>query len=61
MLVAELVVMLLDVVTLYYKDNGTIALAKESRSHQISKHIEQQNTRLPQVEIHRDVECKLYM
>ena len=31
--VAELVVIPSDVLTLYYKDNGTIALAKELRSH----------------------------
>ena len=29
-----------DVIPLYYDNNGTIALAKESRSHQKSKHIE---------------------
>ena len=40
MLVAELVVIPSDIVTLYYKDNGTIALAKEPRFHQIFKHIE---------------------
>ena len=61
MLVAELVVMPSDAVTLYCKDNGTIALAKEPRSRQISKHIEQQNTQLPQVEIYRDAESKLYI
>ena len=44
MLVAELVVISLDIVTLYYKDNGTIVLTKEPRYHQISKYIEQQNT-----------------
>ena len=44
MLVAELVVIVSDAVTLYYKNNDTIALTKEPRSHQISKHIEQQNT-----------------
>ena len=43
MLVAELVVILSDVVTLYCKDNSTIALAKELRSHQISEHIKQQD------------------
>ena len=41
MLVAELVVIPSDIVTLYCKDNSTIAFAKEPRSHQISKHIEQ--------------------
>ena len=50
MLVADLVVMPSDAMPLYCKDNGTIAFAKELRSHQISKHIEQQNTRLSQVE-----------
>ena len=44
MLIAKLDVMLLDAMILYCKDNDTIALAKESRSYQISKHIEQQNT-----------------
>ena len=44
MLVAELIVIPSNAVALYCKDNGTIALAKEPRSHQISKHIEQQNT-----------------
>ena len=29
-----------DAITLYCDNNGTIALAKESRSHQKSKHIE---------------------
>ena len=61
MLVVELDVLPLDVMTLYCKDNGTIVLAKELRSHQISKHIEQQNTRLPQVEIHRGEESKLHI
>ena len=61
MLVIKLDVMPSNTMTLYYKDNGTIALAKESRSHQISKYIDQQNMRLPQVEIHRDAESKLYM
>ena len=41
MLVAELDVVLSDAVTLYCKDNDIIALAKEPRSHQISKYIEQ--------------------
>ena len=50
-----------DVVILYCKDNGTIALTKEPRSHQIFKHIEQQNMRLLQVEIYRDAESKLHM
>ena len=61
MLVAELVVISLDAVTLYCKDKGIIVLAKELRSHQISKHIEQQNMRLPRVEIHRGARSKLYM
>ena len=61
MLVAELIVIPSDVVTLYCKDNDTIAFAKEPKSHQISKHIEQQNMRLPRVEIHSDVEHKLHM
>ena len=60
-LVTELIVMPLDVVTLYCKDNGTIAFAKEPRSHQIFQHKEQQNMRLPQVEIHRGVESELHM
>ena len=29
-----------DVVSLYYDNNGAVALAKEPRSHQKSKHIE---------------------
>ena len=33
-------VMPLDAIPLYYNNNGTIALAKEPRSHQKSKHIE---------------------
>ena len=61
MLVIKLDVMPSNTMTLYYKDNGTIALAKELRSHPISKHIEQQNTRLPQVEIHRGAESKLHI
>ena len=61
MLVVELNIMPSDSMTLYYKDNGTIALAKEPRSHQISKHIEQQNMQIPQVEIHKGAESKLYM
>ena len=39
MLVIELDVIPSVAMTLYYKDNSTIALAKEPRSHQISKHI----------------------
>ena len=61
MLVVKLDVIPSDAMTLYYKDNDTIALAKESRSQQISKHIEQQKMRLPQVEIYRGAESKLYM
>ena len=61
MLVAELDVAPSDVMTLCYKDNGTIALAKELKSHQISKHMGQQNTRLLQVEIHRGMESKHHM
>ena len=38
--IMELDVMPSDVTVLYYKNNGAIALAKESRSHQKSKHIE---------------------
>ena len=60
-LVIELDVIPLNIMILYCKDNGTIALAKEPKSHQISKHIEQQNMQLSQVEIHRDAESKLYM
>ena len=37
---AELGVMSSDAIPLYYDNNGTIALAKEPRSHQKSKHIE---------------------
>ena len=37
---AEIGVMPSDAISLYYDNNGTIALAKESRSHQKSKHIE---------------------
>ena len=37
---AELGVMSSDVIPLYYDNNGAIALAKEPRSHQKSKHIE---------------------
>ena len=33
-------VMSSDAIPFYYDNNGTIALAKESRSHQKSKHIE---------------------
>ena len=61
MLVTKLVVIPSDAVTLYCKDNDTIALAKEPRSHQISKYIEQQNMRLPRVEIYRGAESKLHM
>ena len=61
MLVAELDIMPSDIMTQYCKDNGTIVLAKEPRSYQISNHIEQQNTQLSQVEIYRGVESKLYM
>ena len=35
----EIGVMPLDAIPLYYNNNGTIALAKEPRSHQKSKHI----------------------
>ena len=38
---AELGVMSSDAIPLYCDNNGTIALAKEPRSHQKSKHIEQ--------------------
>ena len=61
MLVVELIVMPPDAMTLYCKDNGTIVLAKEPRSHQISKHIEQQNTRLPRVKIYRGAKSKHHM
>ena len=37
---AELGVMSSNAIPLYYDNNGTIALAKEPRSHQKSKHIE---------------------
>ena len=37
---AELGVMSSDAIPLYYDNNGAIALAKEPRSHQKSKHIE---------------------
>ena len=39
-LIAELDVMSLDVVPLFYNNNDVIALAKKLRSHQKSKHIE---------------------
>ena len=61
MLITELVVIPSNAVTLYCKDNSTIAFSKELRSHQISNHIEQQNMRQPQVEIYRGAESKLYM
>ena len=38
--VVELGVMPSDVIVLHYDNNSTIALAKEPRSHQKSKHIE---------------------
>ena len=38
--IAELGVILLDAIALYYDNNDAIALAKEPRSHQKSKHIE---------------------
>ena len=38
--ITELGVMSLDVIPLYCDNNGAIALAKEPRSHQKSKHIE---------------------
>ena len=38
--IVELRVMSSDAISLYYDNNGTIALAKEPRSHQKSKHIE---------------------
>ena len=38
--IAELGVMSSDAIPLYCDNNGTIALAKEPRSHQKSKHIE---------------------
>ena len=44
MLVAELNIIPLDAMTMYYKDNGTKAFAKEPRSHQKSKHMEQRYT-----------------
>ena len=40
--IAELGVMPSNVITLHYNNNGTIALAKELRSHQKSKYIERQ-------------------
>ena len=40
--IAELGVMPSDAIALYYDNNGAIALAKELRSHQKSKHIEWQ-------------------
>ena len=61
MLIIELVVISSDAVILYCKNNGTIVFAKELRSHQISKHIEQQNMRLSRVEIYRGAESKLHM
>ena len=38
--IAELGVMTSDAIALYYDNNDTIALIKERRSHQKSKHIE---------------------
>ena len=38
--ITEMDVMSSDVIPLYYNNNGVIALAKESRSHQKSKYIE---------------------
>ena len=38
--IVELGVMSSDAIPLYYDNNGAIALAKEPRSHQKSKHIE---------------------
>ena len=40
--IVELGVMPLDAITLYYENNGAIALARKLRSHQKSKHIEWQ-------------------
>ena len=60
MLVAELDVMPSDIMTQYCKDNGTIVLAKEPRSHQKSKHIEQHYMRLSQKETCRGVKNRLH-
>ena len=38
--IVEFEIMPLDAIPLYHDNNGVIALAKESRSHQKSKHIE---------------------
>ena len=38
--IVELDVMPSDAITLYYDNNGAIAIAKKPRSHQKSKHIE---------------------
>ena len=40
--IVELGVMILDTISLYCNNNGAIALAKEPKSHQKSKHIERQ-------------------
>ena len=56
MLVAELNVIPLDAMIIYYKDNSTIAFAEEPRSHQKFKHIEQRYMQFSQVEIHRGAE-----
>ena len=53
MLVAELDVIPSDVMALYCKDNDAIALAKEPRSHQKSKHIEWQYMQLSRVKIYK--------
>ena len=48
MIVADLDVIPLDAMTMYYKDNIAIAFAKEPRSHQKFKHIEKQYMQPPQ-------------
>ena len=50
----------LDAITQYCKDNGTIVLSKEPRSHQKSKHIEQRYMWLPQKEIYQGAKSRLY-
>ena len=42
--VVEIKVMLSNAIPLYRDNNGTIVLAKESRSHQKSKHVERRTT-----------------
>ena len=52
--IAELGVMPLDVVPLYYDNNGAIALAKEPRSHQKSKHTSSGDSTSSMITLRRD-------